>query len=200
MPKRLGTAALNCIIFLDVWSTHQTQRMHNSLSPRIPSPPTIRIPNLSKASTYPLYHQAKRALPFLSLPCPSLKLATMDLFYFLNFSKIHLLLSIPIVSVSHHLWLGLYQPPCIPPSSSSSSSPTTSLLKYTRDQTPCLKCFIGFLRTFWIKGKLLSTNRTILYHHSLPPFHLPTQLPNTLLSMFLNMHTTYTEEPIPHSL
>ena len=153
-----------------------------------------------KPVTYPLYHQAQKALPFLSLPCANFKLATIDLFYFLNFSKIHLLLSIPIVSGSHHLLLGLYQPPCIPPSSSYSSSPTTSLLKYTHDQTPCLKCFRGFLRTFWIKWKLLSTNRTILYHLSLPPFHLPTPLPNTLLSTLLNMRTTYTDEPIPHSL
>jgi len=112
-----------------------------SVSMNHPPPSTIRIPNLNKASTYPLYHQAQRALPFLSLPCPSLKLATMDLFYLLNFPKIHLLLSIPIVSGSHHLLFGLYQPPCIPPSSFYSFSPTTSLLKYTHDQTPCLKCF-----------------------------------------------------------
>ena len=138
-----------------------------------PHPPPLEFPISVKPVPIHSYHQAKRALPFLSLPCPSLKLATMDLFYFLNFSKIHLLLSIPIVSVSHHLLLGLYQPPCIPPSSFSSSSPTTSLLKYTRDQTPCLKCFIGFLRTSESKGNfLVQIGRfftTILYLLSICP-------------------------------
>ena len=46
-----------------------------SVSMNRPPPSTIRIPGPNKASTYPLYHQTQRALPFLSLPCPSLKLA-----------------------------------------------------------------------------------------------------------------------------
>ena len=46
-----------------------------SVSMNRPPPSTIRIPSPNKASTYPLYHQTQRALPFLSLPCPSLKLA-----------------------------------------------------------------------------------------------------------------------------
>ena len=74
MPKRLGTAALNCVIFLDVWSTHQTQYVHNSLSPwTTPHPPPLEFPISIKpvpihSITKPkeLFHFSLSLVPVLS--------------------------------------------------------------------------------------------------------------------------------------
>lgn len=95
-----------------------------------------------------------------------------------------------------------YHPPCLPLSFLHTFLTYHLTPEIQTWSYPLLKMLHGVPSAFWIKSKVLSTNRKILYHlHFLSPLshcHMATPPPNVLFSSFLNVHWSYTREQRPH--
>lgn len=163
----------SCICSSGCLITPQSQHVQHSLSPWPPKcASSLKFP--ISVTSVPIYRgpQAKRAPSAPPPPWSSPPTGHQVSIYLLNFPKIHPPLSIPTAS-SFLTWTfakGPYHHPCLPLSSFHSFftydlSPKIQTWSYS-----LLEKFHGRPRTFWIRSKLLGTNRKILYHLGfLPP-------------------------------